>query len=157
MPQAQKWNDADKQRPQLSHTHTHTNTHTNTYTHMQSVAAVYQHLQQWQCSKRKRAICQKPQENPWQSSSICISCAAEHKVHVNTHTVTHSHTHTHVSRGRATASRVPRVVWRMCVRLARHYAYARLGVRFRLTPEKRKNADKTDRRTGREAERRTDR
>lgn len=30
----------------------------------------------------------KPQENPWQSSSICISCAAERKVHA--HSLTHT-------------------------------------------------------------------
>lgn len=37
----------------------------------------------------------KPQENPWQSSSICISCAAEPKVHA--HSPTHTHTQAHTS------------------------------------------------------------
>lgn len=60
-------------------------------------------------NEEKAGNSSKPQENPWQSSSICISCAAEPKVHAHSPTHTHTHRRTHLSsRWHAQASTLTR-------------------------------------------------
>lgn len=100
MPQAKTWNDANKRRPQV-HSRTHTqpdihSAHTPIQKRGRSVAKTLLFTSISNNDNGEKAgNSSKPQENPWQSSSICISCAAEPKVHA--HLLTHTHRRTHLS------------------------------------------------------------
>lgn len=112
MPEEKTWNDADKRRPQVhSRTHTQPDTlsvHTPIRWRGRSVAKTLLFTSISNNDNGEKAgNLSKPQENPWQSSSICISCAAERKVHA--HSLTHTHTRTHIlSRWHAQAGTLTR-------------------------------------------------